>query len=107
MYEFNSTVARLWRIPRTKIFCRDAEKTEYVYEWRLEQESALRVAKGSGMTDEQVVKFVDGCRSLPAGEALRSARSNANEIETILPTSYTRRRSRRVSSETRPEGICD
>ncbi|KAI9709880.1 MAG: hypothetical protein M1812_007588 [Candelaria pacifica] len=38
----------------------DAQDTQYVYRWRLEQEAALRVLKGSGMTDEQVIKFVDG-----------------------------------------------
>ncbi|KAL8698114.1 MAG: hypothetical protein Q9201_006752 [Fulgogasparrea decipioides] len=39
----------------------DAEDTQYVYEWRLEQEAALRREKGSGMTDEEVVNFVNGC----------------------------------------------
>ena len=38
----------------------DAEETKYVYEWRLDQEIALRKEKGMGMTDEQVYKFVDG-----------------------------------------------
>lgn len=33
----------------------------YVYDWRLEQEAALRKAKGSGMAEEQVHRFVDGC----------------------------------------------
>lgn len=37
----------------------DAENTEWVYDWRLEQEVQLRREKGTGMTDEQVVKFVD------------------------------------------------
>lgn len=37
----------------------DAEDTEYVYEWRLQQEQQLRRERGTGMTDEQVVKFVD------------------------------------------------
>lgn len=37
----------------------DAEDTQYVYDWRLQQERQLRQEKGSGMTDEQVVKFVD------------------------------------------------
>lgn len=40
----------------------DAEDTHAVYEWRLEAERALRAAKGSGMTDEQVVEFVNGCK---------------------------------------------
>ncbi|KAJ4389687.1 hypothetical protein N0V93_007159 [Gnomoniopsis smithogilvyi] len=37
----------------------DAENTEYVYKWRLQQEQQLRRERGTGMTDEQVVKFVD------------------------------------------------
>lgn len=37
----------------------DAENTEFVYEWRLQQEQQLRRERGTGMTDEQVVKFVD------------------------------------------------
>lgn len=37
----------------------DAEDTQYVYDWRREQEVKLREEKGTGMTDEQVVKFVD------------------------------------------------
>ncbi|RFU35818.1 hypothetical protein B7463_g532, partial [Scytalidium lignicola] len=38
----------------------DAEETGYVYEWRLQQEAALRKERGTGMTDEQVIRFVDG-----------------------------------------------
>lgn len=38
----------------------DAENTQYVYDWRLEQERKMRDEKNSGMTDEQVDKFVDG-----------------------------------------------
>ncbi|KAK7981814.1 hypothetical protein PG988_004052 [Apiospora saccharicola] len=37
----------------------DAEDLEWVYDWRLEQEVNLVREKGSGMTREQVVKFVD------------------------------------------------
>lgn len=37
----------------------DAQDTEYVYEWRLQQEHQLIRERGMGMTDEQVVKFVD------------------------------------------------
>ncbi|CAI4210604.1 unnamed protein product [Parascedosporium putredinis] len=37
----------------------DADDLSYVYAWRREQEVALRAEKGTGMTDEQVVKFVD------------------------------------------------
>ena len=35
-----------------------------VYAWRQEQERALRASKGMGMTDEQVIKFVDDCMFL-------------------------------------------
>lgn len=38
----------------------DAADPLFVYEWRREQEEALREAKGAGMTDEQVKNFVDG-----------------------------------------------
>ena len=43
----------------------DAEDTHYVYPWRLESEAGLRAARGKGMTDEQVIKFVDGCTLVP------------------------------------------
>lgn len=38
----------------------DAEDTTHVYQWRLEQEVALRKLKGQGMTEEQVIQFVNG-----------------------------------------------
>jgi D-glycerate 3-kinase len=38
----------------------DAEDTGYVYDWRQQQETALRRERGSGMTEEEVVRFVDG-----------------------------------------------
>ncbi|MBE3049854.1 hypothetical protein IMZ48_46630 [Candidatus Bathyarchaeota archaeon] len=38
----------------------DAEDLSYVYAWRKEQEVKLREERGAGMTDEQVVEFVDG-----------------------------------------------
>ena len=37
----------------------DAEDPIFVYEWRIEQEVHLRELKGSGMTDEQVIHFVN------------------------------------------------
>lgn len=40
----------------------DAEDAKWVYTWRLEAEVNLRIEKGSGMTDEQVKRFVDGCK---------------------------------------------
>ncbi|KAH8703457.1 P-loop containing nucleoside triphosphate hydrolase protein [Talaromyces proteolyticus] len=38
----------------------DAQNTRFVYDWRQEQERTLRAAKGTGMTEEQVNRFVDG-----------------------------------------------
>lgn len=38
----------------------DAEDTQWVYEWRMEQERRLRADRGSGMSDEEVVRFVNG-----------------------------------------------
>ncbi|EPE31331.1 P-loop containing nucleoside triphosphate hydrolase [Glarea lozoyensis ATCC 20868] len=38
----------------------DAEDTGYVYEWREQQEEALRRDKGVGMSKEEVRRFVDG-----------------------------------------------
>ncbi|BCS11417.1 uridine/cytidine kinase [Aspergillus luchuensis IFO 4308] len=38
----------------------DAQDLHFVYDWRQEQERTLRAAKGTGMTEEQVTKFVDG-----------------------------------------------
>ncbi|EFX02840.1 uridine/cytidine kinase [Grosmannia clavigera kw1407] len=37
----------------------DAQQTPFVYAWRREQEAALRRDRGSGMTDDQVDRFVD------------------------------------------------
>lgn len=36
----------------------DTEHLHNVYRWRIQQEDALRAAKGTGQTDEQVVEFV-------------------------------------------------
>ena len=43
------------------MYISDAAETGYVYDWRLQQEAALRATRGTGMTDEQVVDFVNGC----------------------------------------------
>ena len=37
----------------------DAEDTEYVYDWRQQQERQLLEERGAGMTADQVTKFVD------------------------------------------------
>lgn len=39
----------------------DAQNPRFVYDWRQEQERTLIAAKGTGMTEEQVNHFVDGC----------------------------------------------
>ena len=39
----------------------DAVHMTDVYAWRQEQEAALRASKGMGMTDEEVIRFVDDC----------------------------------------------
>ncbi|KAJ6259624.1 hypothetical protein Dda_5262 [Drechslerella dactyloides] len=38
----------------------DAQELGYVYDWRLEQEHAMIRIKGTGMTDKQVVEFING-----------------------------------------------
>ncbi|KAJ5925575.1 hypothetical protein N7454_008214 [Penicillium verhagenii] len=38
----------------------DTDDLVNVYEWRIQQEHALRQTKGGGMTDQQVVEFVKG-----------------------------------------------
>jgi D-glycerate 3-kinase len=38
----------------------DAAETEWVYEWREEQEAVLRAEGKGGMSKEEVVRFVDG-----------------------------------------------
>ena len=59
----------------------DAADPRYVYQWREEQERELRERKGSGMTDEQVQRFVDGY--YPAYElftdGLRAGRLDGNQ----------------------------
>ncbi|MDI1488809.1 MAG: hypothetical protein OHK93_008085 [Ramalina farinacea] len=38
----------------------DTADLKLVYQWRLEQEQALRKCRGTGMTDEQLITFIDG-----------------------------------------------
>ena len=38
----------------------DAEDPQFVYKWRIQQETAMRESKGSGMTEDEVIGFVDG-----------------------------------------------
>ena len=43
----------------------DAEDPMFVYEWRSQSEKKLRETIGAGMTDEEVIKFVNGCTPRP------------------------------------------
>lgn len=43
----------------------DAEDPMFVYEWRSQSERKLRETAGSGMTDDQVINFVNGCTLSP------------------------------------------
>lgn len=43
----------------------DAEDPMFVYKWRAQSEKELHETKGSGMTDKQVVDFVNGCKPSP------------------------------------------
>ncbi|QLL33596.1 hypothetical protein HG536_0E05070 [Torulaspora globosa] len=51
----------LWKNPEIKslgiVF--EADNIQNVYQWRLEQEHALRESTGEGMSDEEVKRFVD------------------------------------------------
>ncbi|PWW74007.1 P-loop containing nucleoside triphosphate hydrolase protein [Tuber magnatum] len=38
----------------------DAEDISWVYDWRIQQEHGLISSRGSGMTDDQVIEFVNG-----------------------------------------------
>lgn len=40
----------------------DAENPLYVYDWRQQQEAAMRATKGTGMSEAQVNNFVNGCK---------------------------------------------
>lgn len=40
----------------------DATDPMLVYTWRQEAETKMIAAKGTGMTEEQVKRFVDGCK---------------------------------------------
>lgn len=51
----------------------------FVYEWRQEQERTLRASKGTGMTEEQVNHFVDGCSYLQIN------RNSATASNTVSP----------------------
>jgi pantothenate kinase-related protein Tda10 len=76
----------------------DAENPKWVYGWRLEAEVKLRAAKGSGMTDEQVKRFVDGCEYRSSSTLYRSEGSEADVTQITRHTSCTRIRFGKVSS---------
>lgn len=44
--------------------CSDAANTRFVYDWRQEQERSLRALKGTGMSEDQVTQFVNGCKCI-------------------------------------------
>lgn len=46
---------------RPKTLISDAEDITYAYDWRIQQEHGLIASRGSGMTNDQVTEFVDGC----------------------------------------------
>jgi len=54
--------SNLYRQVLTAYFS-DAENPLYVYDWRQQQEAAMRAAKGTGMSEAQVNNFVNGCKS--------------------------------------------
>ena len=64
----------------------DAEDPQLVYEWRIEQEHALRKSHGSGMTDKQVIAFVDDY--FPAYQlythALRTSPCRGDQLQLLL-----------------------
>ena len=47
----------------------DAAEIAFVYGWRKQQERALVRARGQGMTDGQVERFVDACTCPPPAAA--------------------------------------
>jgi len=63
----------------------DAENTQYVYDWRLQQESAMRASKGTGMTDEQVVNFVNGCMLPPSPNRIYADTSQTTQLTSCTP----------------------
>ncbi|CAG8675591.1 2608_t:CDS:1, partial [Scutellospora calospora] len=54
----------------------DAQDINYVYQWRLEQERTMKNLGKEGMTDEQVIDFID--RYMPAYELYLPKLRNKN-----------------------------
>lgn len=52
-------LAKLWRYFDAFVHL-DSLDINFTYKWRLQQEHALIAKRGSGMTDEQVKRFIDG-----------------------------------------------
>lgn len=73
----------------------DAENPRFVYEWRQEQERTLRATKGTGMTEEEVNHFVDGCMCF---EIARSRTVLTGILQTIHHMSYSLKLSARALS---------
>lgn len=59
----------------------DAENPLYVYDWRQQQEAAMRAAKGTGMSVDQVNNFVNGCKR--CGDIHDSARTDTYRLPCI------------------------
>lgn len=94
--------------PPADVIRRDAEDLQYVYAWRLEQESGLRKAKGSGMTDDQVVEFVNGCMisrisSMGGVEAVndQDRLSSVRTLHGALQSKFTRHEENHTSDRER------
>lgn len=58
----------VWNLADILVYMRPAN-LEYVYLWRLQQEHGLRASNGTGMTDDEVKRFVD--MYMPAYELYR------------------------------------
>ena len=71
----------------------DAEKTEWVYDWRLEAEVKMRELKGpeNAMSDEKVREFVDGCECFPRAVMKHYGRAANSGRQIILRMSCTLR----------------
>jgi pantothenate kinase-related protein Tda10 len=71
-----------------------------VYGWRLQAEQKMRKDKGKGMTDEQVVRFVDGCKAVSS----HTRKEKTNELkQTTLHMNCTQKPCVTASSLTKAD----
>jgi pantothenate kinase-related protein Tda10 len=61
----------------------DADNTKYVYHWRLQAEQKMRQERGKGMTDDQVVTFVNGCKYIFRPISLKSQPDLPNRLSSL------------------------